>query len=90
MNIYVIAHLIITFMCLVSYLMYGVTGRTEVTLFRILLVLGVGLVPIVNVFYTLWCVIYIIYEIFMDFKNKILEINKKAFPHELFMSTKSC
>lgn len=79
MNIYVIAHFILAVMCLTSYLCYGVFDKSEITLFQTAIVIGIALTPVLNVVFTLWCIIYLIHSLLGDLKGSISEVNKKAF-----------
>lgn len=76
MNSYVIAHFIVAFMCFSSYLFYGVFDKSEITIFQLVMVLGIALTPGLNVAFTLWCIIYLMHSLLQDLVSKTSEIDK--------------
>jgi hypothetical protein len=78
-NIFITSHFIVMTMCLIVYLLYGVLGKAEITPFQFLIILGIAIVPVLNVVFTFWCIVYLVYSLFCNMKTSILSINKKAF-----------
>ena len=79
MSIYEITHFAIAFMCMVTYLTYGVVFNMGTTPFRIVLVTGISLMPVLNLVFTVWCGIYLIKNIFSNVIYKTFGIKEKVF-----------
>lgn len=79
MNIFITSHFIVASMCLIVYLLYGALGKAEITPFQFLIILGISIVPVLNVVFTLWCISYLVYSLLCQVMMNISNINKKAF-----------
>lgn len=78
MNPLITAHFIVTAMCLMVYMFYGAFGKAEITPFTFLIVLGIALIPVLNIIYTIWCTSYLVYSLLQDLMQSLDLVKKKA------------